>query len=117
MSDVIKLESFDTRMGREWRVLVNRTVVYEGDATGAKNVKETLEEYARTIAAEVERLQAEVERLTRDRYRLTSYVLAALPLCRDALTRLVEERPEEAARVLYKIVHALACAVEEGDDQ
>lgn len=50
MSDAIELDAFMTRMGRKWRVLVNRVVVFEGDATGAKNVKETLEQFAQGVA-------------------------------------------------------------------
>jgi hypothetical protein len=69
------------------------------------------------LAAEVERLRAEVERLTRDRERLTGYVRAALPLSRDAHTHLLEERPEETAQAIYRVICALASAEKEGDDQ
>jgi outer membrane murein-binding lipoprotein Lpp len=69
------------------------------------------------LAAEVERLRAEVERLTRDRDRLTGYVRAARQLSRDAHTHLLEERPEETARAIYRVICALASAEKEGDDQ
>jgi len=135
MSEAIKLESFCTRMGREWRVLLNRAIVYEGDVVGAQNVKEALDEYARTLTDEVERLlavqeeilmsrkvandeverlQGEVDRLTRDRDRLTSYALAAMPLCRDALTHIVEDRHEEATQTLFRVMCALASAAKIG---
>ncbi len=78
-------------------------------------------EYYRTaaplLAAEVERLQGEVERLTRDRERLAGYALAAMPLCRDALTHIVEDRPEEATQTLFRVMCALASAAKEGDDR
>jgi hypothetical protein len=69
------------------------------------------------LAAEVERLRAEVERLTRDRDRIAGYVRAARRLSRDAHTHLLEERPEETARAIYRVICALASAEKEGDDQ
>lgn len=72
-------------------------------------------EYAPALAAEVERLREEVDRLTRDRDRLAGYVRAARQLSRDAHTNLLEERPEEAARTIFRAICALASAVEEGD--
>lgn len=69
------------------------------------------------IGADRERLRAEVERLTRDRDRLTSYVRAARQLSRDALTHIVEDRPEEAARTIFRAICALASAAKEGVEQ
>lgn len=69
------------------------------------------------LAAEVERLRAEVDRLTRDRDRLAGYVRAARQLSRDAHTHLLEERPEEAARTIFRVICALASAEKEGDDR
>jgi hypothetical protein len=69
------------------------------------------------LAAEVERLRAEVERLTRDRDRLAGYVRAARRLSRDAHTHLLEDRPEETAQAIYRVICALASAEKEGDDQ
>ncbi len=67
--------------------------------------------------AEIERLRGEVERLTRDRDRLAGYVRAARRLSRDAHTHLLEERPEETAHAIYRVIHALASAAKEGDDR
>lgn len=40
--------------------------------------------------------------------RLSGYVSASLTLARDAHTHLMEERPEEAARTIYRIIAAQA---------
>lgn len=96
-------------------------VEYRRDFAGINHPDAELITYYRTAApllvGEVERLRAEVERLTRDRDRLAGYVRAALPLARDAHKHLLEERPEEAARAIFRVICALASAVEEGADQ
>lgn len=63
-------------------------------------------------AAKAEELLADLERLTRERDRLSGYVSASLTLARDAHRHLLEERPEEAARTIYRVIDALAGALE-----